>query len=361
MADDQGPRHGAPDGSNSADEVFARPEGVSGGFADRPHPAPEPRRMPPVAPGDEQRFGRPDGAAGFEPRPVPGVAPHSDSPPGRVADRRRHLRPQCDQRARRLRAAAGLAHLADPARAPGRDPEELKLWSNRETRDYWLGRGAVFNRGRPMQLHPAQDSATRDPLSGLDDVAPGDPSRSTWPSRVTMTTTPLAAAPAPAGSGRLGLSAIALMALVALVAGGVGGAIGYVLTHRGDGLLHKGNVKLAQGGTPANRPPGSVADLAKRVGPAVVSIAVTTSDSYGVGVGCGHRQERVRADQQPRGRAGRRFVGLDHRHVLRRVDGQGRGRRHRPGQRPGRDQGPDRTTHRGPPGPVVLSWPWATR
>ena len=58
-----------------------------------------------------------------------------------------------------------------------------------------------------------------------------------------------------------------------------------MLTHRADNLLHRSDVKLAKGGTPANRPPGSVADIAKRVGPSVVSIAVTTPDEYAVGSG----------------------------------------------------------------------------
>jgi S1-C subfamily serine protease len=49
--------------------------------------------------------------------------------------------------------------------------------------------------------------------------------------------------------------------------------------------LHTNNVNLAKAGVPANRPPGSVADLAKRVGPAVVSIAVSSANGYGVGSG----------------------------------------------------------------------------
>jgi S1-C subfamily serine protease len=77
-----------------------------------------------------------------------------------------------------------------------------------------------------------------------------------------------------------------LLALaVALVAGGVGGGVGYWVTHETNNVLHHDDVHLAKTGKPANRPPGSVADIASRVGPAVVSIAVRSSNEYSVGSG----------------------------------------------------------------------------
>src|SRR5439155_2005944 len=84
--------------------------------------------------------------------------------------------------------------------------------------------------------------------------------------------------------GRFGRRAITIMAIFALLAGGVGGGIGYWLWSGTGEKLHRA-VTLAKTGKPANRPPGSVADIAKRVGPAVVSISVTTSNLYGVGSG----------------------------------------------------------------------------
>jgi len=65
----------------------------------------------------------------------------------------------------------------------------------------------------------------------------------------------------------------------------VGGGVGYWLSQRAHRILTDPNVKLATTGTPANRPPGSVADIAKRVSPAVVSIDVRSSDSAGSGSG----------------------------------------------------------------------------
>jgi S1-C subfamily serine protease len=76
-----------------------------------------------------------------------------------------------------------------------------------------------------------------------------------------------------------------LLTLVAgLVAGLIGGGFGYWLAHRSDEMLHR-NVSLGKVDTPANRPPGSVAGIAQRVGPSVVSIEVTTSSEYDVGSG----------------------------------------------------------------------------
>jgi S1-C subfamily serine protease len=78
---------------------------------------------------------------------------------------------------------------------------------------------------------------------------------------------------------------VVFLALVGLAAGLIGGGAGYWLTKHTHDALHNSHVKLAQTGKPANRPPGSIATIAKRVGPAVVSIAVTTPRAYSVGSG----------------------------------------------------------------------------
>jgi S1-C subfamily serine protease len=147
----------------------------------------------------------------------------------------------------------------DAVRDPWRDPRS----------PYWLGHGAVYARGAPAQLAPELDSETDDgelppaPEAADEVLDTGRPAR----------------------RARFGLTTLLLVLAVALVAGGIGGGVGYWLTHTSDHLLHRGDVHLAQTGTPANRPPGSVADIAARVGPAVVSIAVTTSTEYAVGSG----------------------------------------------------------------------------
>jgi S1-C subfamily serine protease len=127
----------------------------------------------------------------------------------------------------------------------------------------------VFMRGQPAQLDPEADSEF-DEGAGVDGFGPVAAEHQ---------------APAGGKRARFGLSAVLLTLLVALVAGTVGGGAGYWLADHSNNLLHRDNVSLATIDRPANRPPGSVADIARRVGPAVVSIAVTTSAGYAVGSG----------------------------------------------------------------------------
>ncbi|HEV2888237.1 MAG TPA: trypsin-like peptidase domain-containing protein [Jatrophihabitans sp.] len=97
-----------------------------------------------------------------------------------------------------------------------------------------------------------------------------------------------AAEPAPDKSrrrARFGLSALAMVLVAGLIAGLVGGGVGYWLSQRAHDVLTDPNVKLAKTDTPANRPAGSVADIAKRVSPAVVSIDVRSADAAGSGSG----------------------------------------------------------------------------
>ena len=61
----------------------------------------------------------------------------------------------------------------------------------------------------------------------------------------------------------------------------VGGGAGWWLADRSDRVLTNGGVTLGTAGSPANRPPGSVADIAKRGRPAVVSIEVQRSGVLG--------------------------------------------------------------------------------
>jgi S1-C subfamily serine protease len=85
--------------------------------------------------------------------------------------------------------------------------------------------------------------------------------------------------------GRFGLSALLVALVIALVAGGVGGGVGYLIAGTTRDALHNSDVSLAKTGTPANRPPGSVADIIKRVSPAVVSIDLQVAGGEEVGAG----------------------------------------------------------------------------
>jgi len=137
-------------------------------------------------------------------------------------------------------------------------------WRNPNS-PFWLGRGAIFAGGRPAQLDPTEDQE-----SSEDDFEPA-PDDEPPPDNVRR--------------GRFGLSALLLALAVALVAGVIGGGAGWWLADNVQEALHRPDVSIAQVDTPANRAPGSVADVAKRVGPTVVSIAVKTEEEFDIGSG----------------------------------------------------------------------------
>lgn len=257
---------GLPDDGATEDD-FARSAGADAGFAPRD---PEPSYTPPpptVSPQEQAVFGRPEGAHEFAPLPGERMPPH-----------RTEYQPVPQILTDAFGPATGAVGGFDPAPGTRIHPSghrvESPWWKPDAQRDpwrdpnspYWLGRGAVFPGGRPAQLSPEDDAETD------EDEAPVEPEAEDEPQ--------------PAGTrSRVGPRAALFMAIVGLLAGLIGGGAGYWLTKHTRDALHRTDVKLAQAGTPANRPRGSVADIAKRVGPAVVSIAVTTPREYAVGSG----------------------------------------------------------------------------
>jgi S1-C subfamily serine protease len=250
------------------DESYARPPGLDDPFASR---AAEPLYSPPpptVSPEEQAVFGRPPGATEYAPLPGERIAPQ----PGQLPPVPRAL---ADAFGGTPAAVDGFDPAPGTRIAPQGQRPESPWWKADASRDpwrdprspFWLGRGAIFTAGRPAQLDPDADAEHEE----SDDVAAepeAEPEEEVGRKR-----------------GRLGLSALALMLLVGLVAGLLGGGAGYWLANRADNLLHRSDVNLAKTSRPVNRPPGSTADIAKRVGPAVVSIAVTTADTYAVGSG----------------------------------------------------------------------------
>lgn len=77
--------------------------------------------------------------------------------------------------------------------------------------------------------------------------------------------------------------ALALLGVLALLIGSAGGAIGWWAASTGDELT--GEVTIAEAEAGKERPAGSVADVAQRVAPAVVSIEVASGQQGGVGSG----------------------------------------------------------------------------
>ncbi len=256
-------------GAEAPDDAFRRPDGVESAFAPRADPPPYTPPPATVSPAEREVFGRPGGAGPYQP------------PPGS----RLTAGPMQGPAVPRVTAAAfgrtteggtGFDAPQGDRIAPSGPPRESPWWKADAERDpwrdpaspFWLGRGAVFAAGQPAQLDPDRDDETSEdePLAEQSEAEDGVPR-------------------AVGLRGRFGLNALLLSLLVALVAGLIGGGAGYWLAERARDMLHNSDVTLGKAGTPANRPPGSVADIAKRVGPAVVSIAVQTQNSYGVGSG----------------------------------------------------------------------------
>jgi S1-C subfamily serine protease len=253
--------------SADADDAYRRPQGIEDSFAPREQP-PNYTPPPPTAPPEERAaYGRPPGAGAYDPAPGQRLAP-------RPAERPVVPAVAAQAFGRSPAGSDGFDAAPGTRIAPSAGAPESPWWKKDADRDpwrdpaspFWLGRGAIFTGGRPGQLDPAQDSEPADDTSEPKD----EPDEA--PKVVGM-------------RRRFGVGAILGAVLIALVAGTLGGGAGYFLADRAQDLLHRSDVHLSQVDSAANRPPGSVADIAKRIGPAVVSIAVTTSSQYAVGSG----------------------------------------------------------------------------
>jgi S1-C subfamily serine protease len=83
----------------------------------------------------------------------------------------------------------------------------------------------------------------------------------------------------------MSLTAALVLIVGALLAGLAGGAVGYLAASRVAPALLDPDATLAQVEPQVNRPPGSIAAIAQRVLPTVVSIEVQTSNGAGTGSG----------------------------------------------------------------------------
>lgn len=77
--------------------------------------------------------------------------------------------------------------------------------------------------------------------------------------------------------------ALGLLGVICLVIGAAGGSVGWWIASAGNGLTSKATISEAQAGM--ERAPGSIADIARRVSPAVISIEVVSGRSGSVGSG----------------------------------------------------------------------------
>lgn len=248
-----------------SDEVeaspFARSGGAQGSFGPRADQGPEqlPSPRSPVNPADRAAYGAPSGAPqAFAPAPGDRLAPRHD--PGRKPVPA-HLAETfgSDGSGRAFDAAPGDRLSAtkpgpgspwwksDAATDPWRDPQS----------PFWIAGPPIF---------------ADDEVIGMADAPVEEVEAEKPPGR-------------PGKRARFGLAALPMLLVAALLAGAIGGGVGYWLSQRANAVLTDPNLKLAKTDTPANRPPGSVADIAKRVSPVVVSIDVRTADAAGSGSG----------------------------------------------------------------------------
>jgi S1-C subfamily serine protease len=84
---------------------------------------------------------------------------------------------------------------------------------------------------------------------------------------------------------QLSLTAAIVLLVAALLAGIAGGVTGYVVASRVSAALLDPDATLSSVSPSVNRPPGSIADIAKRVLPAVVSVEVRSAAGAGTGSG----------------------------------------------------------------------------
>jgi S1-C subfamily serine protease len=227
---DQGVRGNAPSpdptraGSPELAAAFGRPPGVAESFAPAPLPPPRRAEIPPPQPSVAQRhmFGRPEG---LEATPF-------DPPPG--------SRP-------------------DPTPAP-----ESPWWKPDAPRDPWRDAGSQARLGAPPDLDGEPPAAEPE---GLPDVAEDGRRRRRF------------------GLRQISLTAAIVLLVGALLAGVAGGVTGYMISSRVQSALLDPDSTLTSVSPPVNRPAGSIADIAKRVLPAVVSIEVRSASGSGTGSG----------------------------------------------------------------------------
>jgi S1-C subfamily serine protease len=219
---------------------------------------PRPLDRPPADPADAAVFGRPAGVASAF-APVPGGARAA-----RTAFADLTVAPPPPEA---LVAAFGRPEgskeiLQRPPAPPSRDGDggEEALWTSSNGADPWRdpGAGAIIGPPAVGQDADATKTPKRPPgaLLSLPEVLLGR---------------------------RVKTFSLVLLGVIALLIGAAGGLVGWVVARGGNVLTS--DVTLSQAQPGKERPVGSVADIAKRVAPGVVSIEVRAPNGAGSGSG----------------------------------------------------------------------------
>jgi S1-C subfamily serine protease len=224
------------------------------GGDDRPRLGPRPSVHPPVDPGAAAVFGRPSGVDGaFSPRSPhqqPALGELKTAPPAPEALTSAFGRPEGNQEL--LQRPPIDEHGAN-----GVDP-----WDPDAAHDPWRD--------------PSAGAVIGPPAVGPEKTDDGD-------KPAAKPAAQLLSLPEVLFGRRVKVSALVLLAVLALVIGVGGGIAAYFVADRGDQLTSDATLAEVQPGK--ERPPGSVADIAQRVRPAVVTIEVRSEQGAGVGSG----------------------------------------------------------------------------
>ncbi|HJQ46279.1 MAG TPA: trypsin-like peptidase domain-containing protein [Amycolatopsis sp.] len=220
-----------------------------------PRLAPRPLDRPAVDPAQAATFGRPRGVEGaFDKLYAPGF-----SVGGSITTQP----PASESLAEAFGRPAGaddvlLQRPGDDNGKPDGTGPEAPLWS--KSADPWRDPGAPAVLGGPALGEDDQDADDEDKPRG-----------------------PMLSLPEVLFGRRVKPIALALLGVVALLVGGVGGVVGWGIARTGNSLTGTATVSEAEAGK--ERAPGSIADIAHRVSPAVVSIEVVSGESGSVGSG----------------------------------------------------------------------------
>ncbi len=243
---------------------------ASSSRAEPPRLGPRPLDRPEVDPASASAFGRPDGIdGGFEMLPSSGsngsaahghVSARNGAAQNGSALRRSGPVPQAALVTAYGRPEAAVDALQRPPRPVGADePGAADFWDANAAADPWR------NPESPVGLGPPAATEVRAPQATLGAGA-----------RLSLREVLF--------GGRIHPRALALLAAIALLIGAVGGIVGR-LTAEDASRLTSPDPTITQAVAAKERPAGSVADIAQRTVPAVVSVEVKVGDQGGTGSG----------------------------------------------------------------------------
>jgi S1-C subfamily serine protease len=242
---------------------FARPSGNQGPFAGRPASERLGAGSPPVSAEDRESFSSPHGSA------VPFAPAAGDRLPPRHSARQTEVSLELVDAFGSNGSGAPFAP-APGTRLPPTGPGVGSPWWKQGAatdpwRDalspYWIAGPPVFEDDEVVGMAEPSEDAEDDEADSSETSNLG------------------------ARKARFGFSTLTIVLVAGLVAGLVGGGTGWWMSERAHRILTDPNVKIAQVETPVTRPVGSVAEIAQRVSPTVVSIDVRTSQLAGSGSG----------------------------------------------------------------------------